>query len=216
MAIAFDNGDDHASTTAASQTFAFTSSSAAAGYMVIGVTGSTTTDKITGITYNNVALTKLDSGQKSGDRWESVWYLLSPASGANNVVITNSSSDFIQAKVVTLTGISQVPPQMGTQVTGTAASFTTTITPNTAGSAVLTYGSYAQRATASNNADTTARAGGSATGLIAEATGDPSTGATTLHFKTSDSSSQAYIAFPIALAPYVASPVAPVFLLNFM
>ncbi len=49
------------------------------------------TDVITGATYNGVAMTLVGKIQNPGDRWLYMFYLLAPASGANNVVINDSA-----------------------------------------------------------------------------------------------------------------------------
>jgi len=52
-----------------------------------------TGDKITGITYNGVAMTKImDVSGYDKDAREYLYYLIAPATGANNVVITCPSS----------------------------------------------------------------------------------------------------------------------------
>jgi hypothetical protein len=63
---------------------------------------------ITGITYNSVALTLLDS-QKNGTDGEYVtlWYLNNPASGTNSIVMTASSSTFIQGRSASYNGVNQ-------------------------------------------------------------------------------------------------------------
>ena len=49
-------------------------------------------DFLTGIIYNNVALTLLGSKQTAGSDRASVWYLIGPTIGTNDIVITSSSA----------------------------------------------------------------------------------------------------------------------------
>ena len=54
-------------------------------------------DTVTGVTYNGVAMTKIGSSvgvppAGSSSNFLSMWYLIAPATGANNVVVTRSTS----------------------------------------------------------------------------------------------------------------------------
>jgi hypothetical protein len=75
--------------------------------LVVGVLGDTTTDDVTGVTYAGNAMTfgtKLASGG-TGNRWAYLYYQLNPASGANNVVVSASSSHYLGAGAADYTGI---------------------------------------------------------------------------------------------------------------
>lgn len=50
------------------------------------------TGSTTGVTYGGVAMTKVDSNKPQANWDFSLWYLVNPASGANNVVCTSSGS----------------------------------------------------------------------------------------------------------------------------
>jgi len=48
---------------------------------------------ITGITYDSVAMTKIDDNRSgTSSNYASLWYLLSPSEGSNSVVVTSSQS----------------------------------------------------------------------------------------------------------------------------
>lgn len=69
----------------------------------LGVSGS---DKITGITYNGVALTQIGVSIQN-TRYIGFYYLLNPASGSNTVTLTGSSSAVIEAYSGSYTGVNQ-------------------------------------------------------------------------------------------------------------
>ncbi len=75
-----------------------------------GVLGTGISNDITAISYNSVALTKINEKQiNTGGtgRWVSLWYLIAPTTGANNVVVTSGSSDFTGGIAVSYTGALQ-------------------------------------------------------------------------------------------------------------
>ncbi|NTW34143.1 MAG: hypothetical protein HGB12_16250, partial [Bacteroidetes bacterium] len=62
---------------------------------------------ITGITYNGIALTKIAEELESGQScYVSLWYLLSPASGTNNIEVTTDVSGIIST-AASYTGVRQ-------------------------------------------------------------------------------------------------------------
>ena len=63
----------------------------------------------TGITYNSVSLTRLN-GINISNRYSSMWYLVAPATGANNVVVSRSGSDEIVAGATTYYHVDQGSP----------------------------------------------------------------------------------------------------------
>lgn len=74
-----------------------------------GCFGQTGSDVITGITYNGVAMTLVDKileGGASG-RYTYLFYLLNPATGAHDVVISASGSTAISGLAASYTGVKQ-------------------------------------------------------------------------------------------------------------
>lgn len=63
---------------------------------------------LTGITYNGVAMTQVTGSPiaKAG-RWFYLFYLVGPATGAHNVVISNPGSDYTAGSAVSYTGALQ-------------------------------------------------------------------------------------------------------------
>jgi len=134
MAIAFDAATDGNTVTSTSLTYSHTVTGSNP-FLVVGTLGSTTTDKISGVTYNGVAMTKLNSYHiDTTDRWLSAWYLANPATGAHNVVVTSSSSDFIASSAASYTGVSAVVDSSATSTnttsTGDLPNATTTVKDN--------------------------------------------------------------------------------------
>ncbi len=69
---------------------------------------SSATTQISSMTYNLVACTVVNSiSTDSGANTQSSWYLLSPSTGANNVVVSLNSSITMQGHSTSYTGVSQ-------------------------------------------------------------------------------------------------------------
>jgi len=100
--------------------------------LIVGVRGGGGEgDKVSGITYGGVALTRIDKaftlGGTSGEM-AALWYIKNPASGTNNVVVSMSSSGFLEVGSVSYSGVYQVNPIDNStikEVTTDAASATT-------------------------------------------------------------------------------------------
>lgn len=124
MAIAFDAATNGSSVTATSYTLAHTCTGTNRFLVVgvVGVAGAATSNNISGVTYAGVAMTKIGEEQLSpNDRWFSIWYLYNPASGANNIVVSSSSSAFIAASAASYNGVAQSAPEVthkSSQATG--------------------------------------------------------------------------------------------------
>ena len=86
-------------------------------------------DKITGVTYNGVAMDLVNKGTPLGARYNYLFVLAAPASGANNVVITCSSSSTPGGNSTSYTGANQTGQPDASQsqlVTGTTITNTVT------------------------------------------------------------------------------------------
>lgn len=110
MAIAFDaataGGDNGGS---GSLTFSHTCTGSL-GLLVVGFNGDNIggADDITSVTYNGVALTLADkqvNPSSGGDRNTYMYFLLGPATGAHNVVVSCSGSHLLQGGAVSYTGV---------------------------------------------------------------------------------------------------------------
>ena len=112
MAIAFDNANSSKVTGASSITFSKTNTGSNLILAVgVAITDATLADRtVSGITYNAVALTKIRSDDDTtapAGRSE-MWYLVNPATGANNVVVTmGGTNTVLAAGAISLTGAAQ-------------------------------------------------------------------------------------------------------------
>lgn len=96
------------------------------------------TNKMQSVTYNGVAMTELTTSTASpvqvpGDRYIHLFYLVNPAQGSNNVVVTLTGTDFIQGLAISYSGVDTGSPidvagnNTGSTVASLAKSLTTTI-----------------------------------------------------------------------------------------
>lgn len=126
MAIAYDAVTTVQTSATSSLTFSHTCSGTDRILFVATCanTGSTTT----GVTYGGVSMTQVGSVTDIGPT-EYLWYLVNPASGANNVVVTNSGS-VTTGSAISFTGASQTgqPDATYTGTSTTTSSFSSSIT----------------------------------------------------------------------------------------
>lgn len=88
-------------------------------------------DVVTDVTYNSVAMTKITSFANDGALYTSMWYLIGPDTGANDVVITCSSSTNIIPNAISYIGADQSsqPDVFGTDSSSAnSATFSVTTT----------------------------------------------------------------------------------------
>jgi hypothetical protein len=126
MAIAFDAVSESWTNSGTSLTWSHTCSGSDRILWVSVMTLSTRT--VTGVTYNGVSLTSLT--RSSGSQPMQLWYLIAPATGANNIVVSiNSTASFIYTSAASYTGVNQSsqPDAQNTNNT-TGTSITTTLT----------------------------------------------------------------------------------------
>lgn len=109
MAIAFDNATFASEVSTTTRTFSHTVNSNTNGILIVlAHNNSGATDTFTGVTYAGVAMTRLTGvASANGDMYDSLWCLLAPASGTNNVVITSSTTRGIIGMASGYTGVSQ-------------------------------------------------------------------------------------------------------------
>ena len=132
MPLAFDATANGAATPGTSITYSHTCTGSNLILLVAIVnSGGTGGDVITGITYNSVAMTNAISVDGGNFRvyW---WFLVNPATGANDVVVSSSDSEFLRSASASYTGALQTGQPDGTdsdiQTPGTTitSSITTT------------------------------------------------------------------------------------------
>lgn len=85
-------------------------------------------DIVTGITYNSVAMTRVDTIQHSGGAKRSyMYYLLNPATGAHNVVVSTSAGDNVHSISASYTGAKQSGQPDSSNKTAQASGATLTL-----------------------------------------------------------------------------------------
>ncbi len=111
MAIAFVTAVDGTNNggITSSLTFSHTCGSGSDRLLVVVVWGdlSSNADQISGVTYNGVAMTRVDEINVTDGRWNYLYYLLNPSSGANNVVISSGGTHYIGGLAGDYTGVAQ-------------------------------------------------------------------------------------------------------------
>lgn len=131
MAIAFDaSAGSNTGVPATSLTYAHTCTGTDR-ILFIGAMVALSTDSITGVTYNGVSATLITSraSPPTSGYYAKLYYLVAPSTGANNVVISSSSSGYVFGKSVSYTGASQTgQPDASTTGTTTSTSYTTSLT----------------------------------------------------------------------------------------
>ena len=90
-------------------------------------------DTVTGVTYNGVALTAVPSGStNNGQYYITAYYLIAPDTGTHDIVVTVSGSVFdFGAGAISYTDAHQTTP-LGTAVTATGTSTTPSVTVSSA------------------------------------------------------------------------------------
>lgn len=129
MSIAFD-ATNSGETTSTSLTYSLTNSG---NLLVVGALGAQAGDIVTGVTYNGTSLTLLDKQASSANIWTYVFYIASPSTGTNNIVVSVSTSSFIGSGAVSYTGADTTTPvdtSNKAQITGTPITCSITTTSN--------------------------------------------------------------------------------------
>ncbi len=130
MAISFDAATDGGLASAAtSLTYAHTVGTGSNRILFVGTWGDTT-DVITGATYAGVNMTLIGKVQCPADRWAYLFYLVNPASGANNVVVSASTSIVIASQCASYAGVKQSgqPDASSTNTAAAVASYSQSVT----------------------------------------------------------------------------------------
>lgn len=108
MAIAYDATAHGNTAGATSLTFSHTCGTGANRILWVGFRVGTSSDVATGVTYNGVAMTQaVKKSGAGGSHYTYLYYLVNPATGANNVVISLSGSQSIIGVSASYTGANQ-------------------------------------------------------------------------------------------------------------
>jgi hypothetical protein len=112
-----DGGNNGGSTT--SLTYPYTVGTNSNRLLLVNLIGDLSADDISSVTYAGAPMTLLDKVQTPGDRWHYLYYLLAPASGENNVVVTAASSHYLISESASWYNVAQ-SGQPGAYTTNTA------------------------------------------------------------------------------------------------
>lgn len=124
MAIIKDAGNHPAGTTGTTVTFtnALTIASQNNRLLLVAIDGvDGVADLVTKVEWDGEAMTRIYSVRRPSNRWCSYWYLLSPHTGTKNLVVTNSSSAYVEPSIVSYYNVYQQAPEATSQTSGTAA-----------------------------------------------------------------------------------------------
>jgi hypothetical protein len=118
MAIAHDA---NASGLSASSPATFSHTCTGSDRILFVAAASNTSETVTGVTYNGVSMTEVDS--VTAGATQHLFYLVAPATGANNVVVSTSGSVAVGSSV-SYTGVDQTSPIDATALGATAQTVT--------------------------------------------------------------------------------------------
>jgi IPT/TIG domain len=111
---AADGGNNGGSTT--SLTYSYAVGTNSNRLLLVNLIGDSSADDISSVTYAGTSMTLIKKVQPSGSNWHYLYYLLGPASGTHNVVITAASSHFLISEAISWYNVAQ---------SGQPAAFTT-------------------------------------------------------------------------------------------
>lgn len=128
MALAFDVNSGSSTGAGTSLTWSHTTTGSNLVLVVGILTADNNTDFITGVTYNSVALTRINTAITNNNRRNYLYILGNASSGANNIVISASGSTSIYASACSYTGGASSPLDANNTGTTSGTSLTTSLT----------------------------------------------------------------------------------------
>lgn len=205
MAIARDATSSTPQTNASSKTWAHTCSGSDR-LLLVGIQVAANNSVITGVTYDGVALSKVDGIDWPGGAVGSsaIYKLVNPSAGTHNIVVTLSTSCYVDAYGVSYTGVDQTAP-IDSHATSTSNTPSTTV--GASNCWTVAHISSSSGATVSYNSGTNPVVynWGNADGVV-DSNGTVSTGSQSLGI--SQAGSPSYRATIVSIAP-AATPTAP-------
>jgi hypothetical protein len=127
----FDNAADGGNNggSATSLTYSYSVGTNSNRLLLVNLVGDTSVDDISSVTYAGVSMTLITKVQTPGDRWHYLYYLLAPASGTNNVVVTAAGSHYLISEAASWYNVTQSgqPEAYKTNTTATGVSMTTSL-----------------------------------------------------------------------------------------
>lgn len=156
MAIAYDTSTANAFTASATSTTFSHTCTGSDLILWVGVS-IRPTRTISSVTYNGVTMTQSGNNSFTGAVDNYLYYLVNPATGANDVVVTQSASDTFNTCSISFTGASQsVQPDATSEVNSTTTtSFSQSVTSVADNTAAVIYGDAASGSALTAGANTT-------------------------------------------------------------
>src|SRR5262249_2927755 len=102
---AADGGNNGGGTT--SLTYSYTVGTNSNRLLLVNLVGDSSADDISSVTYAGAQLSLIKKVKTPSQRWHYMYYLLSPSSGTNNVVITSASPHFLISEAASWYNIAQ-------------------------------------------------------------------------------------------------------------
>lgn len=173
----------------------------------VGILDDGGSGNITGVTYDSVSMTKIDETQHTGSQFISLWYLINPSTGANDITSTGTSSSSPSIRGSSYTGAQQsgVPDDTATVTAATRTTTTGTVTTVADNAWTLMLGRAG--ATMSAGSGTTIRVGTGAGPMLFDSNAAITpAGSSSLIFTNSSSTTDAII---VSFAPAVAVTFIP-------
>ncbi len=127
MAIAFDATANGEKTGTSTLSFSHTCTGSNR-ILFVGVVSQLGSDNLTGVTYNGVTLTQINKIQNNGGIYSYLYYLIAPATGANNVVVSYTGSTQVNSISVSYTGVAQISPINNSTTNNSGASSVSSLT----------------------------------------------------------------------------------------
>ena len=124
---AADGGNNSGGTR--SLTYSYTVGANANRLLIVNLVGDLTADDISSVTYAGAPLTLIAKIQPPNSNWHYLYYLLSPASGTNSVVITAATSHYLISEASSWYNVAQSgqPFSFKTNIANSGVSITTTL-----------------------------------------------------------------------------------------
>jgi hypothetical protein len=203
MAIAFDSSASGAGTSTSPLVFSHTCTGS---NLILFVSIGWGANSVTAVTYNGVALTKIAGQAQTGVSGTDLYYLINPATGANNVSISFSSSG-LQAVSASYTGAKQSgQPDSFNVGNTTGATSLTVATTVVAANCWLVGGFAASAGTIAAGTGTTQRQSIAGPSFIGDSNGTVATGSQSL--QATDSSVN-WAGIVASIAPAATSTFTP-------
>lgn len=115
MAINYNSSDKSIKTASTSHTFSYTCSSSGKRFLYVGVASlGTTSDICTGVTYGGISMTRVTTSAIGGIFRIYLYSLINPLSGANNIVVSFSSSNAAHIVPIDFYGVNDTTPAITT------------------------------------------------------------------------------------------------------